>query len=57
MDIKKTFKNAALAVLNGIGAAYMPAMSATLQQESVNRTYNAFAFDVDENAPAPTLDN
>jgi hypothetical protein len=57
MDIKKTFKNAALAVLNGIGAAYMPAMSATLQQESVNRTYNAFAFDVDENTPAPTLDN
>lgn len=37
MDIKKTFKNTALAVLNGVGAAYIPAVPATgLQQKSDN---------------------
>ena len=37
MNIKETFKNAALAVLNGVGAAYMPAVPSTVDQ------YNAQA--------------
>jgi|MDSW01.2.fsa_nt_gb Na+-transporting methylmalonyl-CoA/oxaloacetate decarboxylase beta subunit len=36
MTIKETFKNVALTVLNGIGAAYVPAVPMSARQQDYN---------------------